>query len=255
MTKVIFKPTLLPSFTFALVCLHVCVSLSLFFSLSLSLTFLIDTKTARRVRQHSRRVVSFRLFRSRRGSVSLCALLIFLPLHRIRLCIYDCVCVCVFASLCVCQLLILYKHTHACALAHTLTHTDDDGKRGTPRRWVEERQRKKDRERERRSPYILAHKMVVMLSARYMTVGGQIYSRISFRSDDDNDDVPSSSISTQLRRYDFSSSIYTIDYLYCCCLFFSYQYNNDYNSYRFLCQYMNVYASPETVKMCHASLQ
>jgi hypothetical protein len=125
-------------------------SLSLaFLSHSHSLTFfLIDTKTARRVRQHSRRVVSFRLFRSRRGSVSLCALLIFLPLHRIRLCVYDCVCVCVFAPLCVCQLLILYKHTHACALAHTLTHTDDDGKRGTPRRWVEERQRERERKKE-----------------------------------------------------------------------------------------------------------
>ncbi len=131
-----------------------CLSLSLF----LSLSFLIDTKTARRVRQHSRRVVSFRLFRSRRGSVSLCALLIFLPLHRVRLCVYECVyvCVCAFASLCVCQLLILYKHTHACALAHTLTHIDDDGKRGTLRRWVEERQRERERRRvrERRSPYI-----------------------------------------------------------------------------------------------------
>jgi hypothetical protein len=91
-TKVIFIPTFLPSFILTLVCLHV----SLFFLLSLSvfLTFLIDTKTARRVRQHSRRVVSFRLFRSRRGSVSLCALLIFLPLHRVRLCVYEYICVC-----------------------------------------------------------------------------------------------------------------------------------------------------------------
>lgn len=52
---------------------------------------------------------------------------------------------------------------------------------------------------------------------------GQICSRISFRSDDDNDDVPLSSISTQLRRYDFLSTISTIQCLpsYCCsCLFF-----------------------------------
>ena len=112
-------------------------SLSLFLSLPLPLTFLIDTKTARRVRQYSRRVVSFRLFRSRRGSVSLCALLIFLPLHYIRLCVYDCVCVCVLASLGVCQLLILYKRMRA--YAHTLTHRNDE-KKGTSRRWVEERQ-------------------------------------------------------------------------------------------------------------------
>ena len=93
LTKVMFIPTFLPSFTFALVCLHV----RLFPPLSLpflSLTFLIDTKTARRVRQYSRRVVSFRLFRSRRGSVSLCALLIFLPLHYIRLSVYTIVYVC-----------------------------------------------------------------------------------------------------------------------------------------------------------------
>jgi hypothetical protein len=88
--------------------------------------------------------------------------------------------------------------------------------------------------------YILAHKMTVMLSTRYMTVGGQIYSRISFRSDDDNDGIPSSSISTQLRGYDFSSSI-SIIYCSYCSLLFSYQYSSDYNSYRFLCQYINVY--------------
>ena len=146
------------------------------------------------MRLYSRRVVSFRLFRSRRFGFALRAFNLFAPSPYTSMC--------VLVSLCLCQLLILYKHTYTCALAHTLTHTDDDGKRGTPRRWVEERKR------ERRSPYIiLAHKMVVMLSARYMTVGGQIYSRISFRSDDDNDDIPSSSISTQLRGYDFSSSI------------------------------------------------
>jgi len=173
---------------------------SLFFSLSL--TFLIDTKTARRVRQHSRRVVSFRLFRSRRGSVSLCALLIFLPLHRVRLCVYECVCV--FALLCVCQLLILYKHTHACALTHTLTHTDNDGKRGTPRRWVEERRRQeRERERKKITLYIGAQDDYYAVCSIYDCWGAKIYSRISFRSDDDNDDVPSSSISTQLRRYDF----------------------------------------------------
>ena len=46
--------------------------------------------------------------------------------------------------------------------------------------------------------------MTVMLFARYTTVGGQAYSRISFRSDDDNDDVPSSGgTSAQLRRDEF----------------------------------------------------
>jgi hypothetical protein len=126
-----------------------------------------------------------------------------LPLHRIRLCIYDCVCVCVFASLCVCQLLILYKHTHACALAHTFTHIDDHGKRGTPRRWVEERQRERERERKKITLYIGAQDDCYAVCSIYDCWGVKIHSRISFRSDDDNDGVPSRSISTQLRRYDF----------------------------------------------------
>jgi hypothetical protein len=79
----------LPSYHLLLLFLFACVSLRL------SLSHFFDRyKTARRVRQHSRRVVSFRLFRSRRGSVSLCALLIFLPLHRVCLCVYECMCMC-----------------------------------------------------------------------------------------------------------------------------------------------------------------
>ncbi len=68
------------------------------------------------------------------GSVSLCALLIFLPPPR--------VCVCVrFAlrALCVSAIDSLQTHTHARALAHTLIHIHADGKRDTPRKWVEER--------------------------------------------------------------------------------------------------------------------
>lgn len=144
------------------------------------------------------------------------------------------VCVCVRFALCMSAIDSLQTHIHMRACAHTHTY----------RRWWEERHTEKVggrttvKKRERRSPYIiLAHKMVVMLSVRYMTVGGQIYSRISFRSDDDNDDVPWSSISPQLRRYDFF-------FLYIChwllvllpsfFSFFLSRYNSDYNSYRFL---------------------
>jgi hypothetical protein len=84
--------------------------------------------------------------------------------------------------------LILYKHTHACALTHTYSHIQTMMGREAHRGggWKNDN----ERERERRSPYILPHKMTVMLFAGYMTVGGQMYSRISFRSDDDNVDVP-----------------------------------------------------------------
>jgi hypothetical protein len=134
----------------------------------------------------------------------------------------------VFASHCVCQLLILYKHTHACSLTHTLTHTDDDGKRGTSKRWVEERQR--ERERKKITLYIGAQDDCYAVCSIY-DCRGQMHSRISFRSDDDNVDVPSSGNSTQLRRYGFSS-ISIIYYSYCS--LFSYQYDNYHNSYRFL---------------------
>ncbi len=84
------------------------------------------------------------------GSVSLCALLIFLPPHRIRLCV--CVCARFALSLSAIDSLQTHTHTQACALAHTLTHIDDDGKRGTPRKWVEERVS----EREKITSYINA---------------------------------------------------------------------------------------------------
>lgn len=113
-------------------------SFSLCLCLSLVFSFLIDTKTACRVRLYSRRVVSFRLFRSRRFGFALRAFNLFCPLT-----VYVYVCMCALVSLCLCQLLILYKHTHTRALTHTLTHIDDDGKRGTPRKWVEERVREK----------------------------------------------------------------------------------------------------------------
>lgn len=38
----------------------------------------------------------------------------------------------------------LQTHTCVCASAHILTHRDDDGKRGTPRKWVEERMRERE---------------------------------------------------------------------------------------------------------------
>ena len=67
-------------------------------------------------------VVSFRLFRSRRSSVSLGALLIFLPLYHVRSDV--CIRMYAFASLralCVCQLLILYKHAHTRVRPRTQT--------------------------------------------------------------------------------------------------------------------------------------
>ncbi len=230
-------------------------SLSLsFFSLSLTFFDRYKNGTPCAPTLASRCLVSFVPFSARFG-FALRAFNLFAPSPYTSLYIWLCMCVCV------CSLRFVYvsywfstnTHTHARLRTHSHILTMMGREAHREGGWKNDR----DRERERRSPYILAHKMVVMLSVRYMTVGGQIYSRISFRSDDDNDDIPSSSISTQLRRYDFSSSsISTINCSYCyCCRFFPYRYNNDYNSYRFLCQYMNVYASPETVKMCHASLQ
>jgi hypothetical protein len=108
LTEVIVTLTFLPSFTF------VCLS----FSFSL-VFFLIDTKTACRVRLYSRRVVSFRLFRSRRFGFALRAFNLFAPSP------YTCMCMCALVSLCLCQLLILYKHTHThtCVRACAHTHT------------------------------------------------------------------------------------------------------------------------------------
>jgi hypothetical protein len=54
---------------------------------------------------------------------------------------------------------------------------------------------------------------------------GQTHSRISFRSDDDNDDIPSSSTFTQLRRYGFSSII-ILHYPYAFSSFSQYNNNN-----------------------------
>lgn len=99
----------------------------------------------------SRCLVSFVPFSTRFG-FALRAFNLFAPSPCMSMCIR--LCVCVFALLCVCQLLILYKHTHACALAHILTHIDGDGKRGTLRRWVEERQRWRERERKKITLYI-----------------------------------------------------------------------------------------------------
>lgn len=64
---------------------------------------------------------------------------------------------------------------------------------------------------------------------------GQEYSRISFRSDDDNDDVLPSNTFTQLRRYDFSST-FILHYPYALSSFS--QHNNN-NSYRFFYHPMN----------------
>jgi hypothetical protein len=151
------------------------------------------------------------------------------------------VCVCVRFALCMSAIDSLQTHTRMRACAHTHTyrrwweegHTEEVGGRTTAR------EREKESKRKKITLYILAHKTTVMLFAWYMTVGGQIQARISFRSDDDNDDVSSSSISTQLRRYDFFS-LY-LSFTARIPIFFPYRYNNYYNFDRFLCQHMNVY--------------
>ncbi len=97
----------------------------------------------------------------------------------------------------------------------------------------------RERERKKITLYIGAQDDYYAVCSIYDCWGAKIYSCISFRSDDDNDDVPSSSISTQLRRYDFFSSISIVYCSYYC--IFSYRYNSDYNSYRFPCHHMNVY--------------
>ena len=98
-------------------------------------------KTARRVRLYSRRFVSFRLFRSRRFGFALRAFNLFASSPYTSMCM--------LVSLCLCQLLILYKHTHtrmrACAHTHKCIYVDDDGKRDTPKKWVEERERESKR--------------------------------------------------------------------------------------------------------------
>ena len=100
------------------------------------------------MRQHSRRVVSFRLFRSRRGSVSLCALLIFLPLHRIRLCVYDCVCVCV-CSLCFVYVSYWFStntHTHARLRTHSHILTMMGREAHREGGWKNDREREREKE-------------------------------------------------------------------------------------------------------------
>jgi hypothetical protein len=233
-----------------------CMSLSPFFSRALSHFFdRYKNGTPCAPILASRCLVSFVPFSARFG-FALRAFNLFAPSPCTSLCIW--VYVCVRFALCMSAIDSLQTHTRMRACTHTLTHISDDGKRGTPRRWVEERQwqRKKEDHLIHIYIYILAHKMTVMLSTRYMTVGGQIYSRISFRSDDDNDDVPSSSISTQLRRYDFFFYIYHLLLVF---LFFSLIDTTTTitligffaNIWMCIC----VHASPETVKMCYASLQ
>ena len=125
-------------------------ALSLRFSLSLARffsSFLIDTKR-QAVCAYTRVALSRFVCSVLDGSVSLCALLIFLPPYRIRVYVCEWVSVCVrFArrALSLCQLLILYKHTltHSHTRARSLARSriltltddddddDDDGKRGT----------------------------------------------------------------------------------------------------------------------------
>ncbi len=206
LTDVIVTLTFLPSFTFVWLCL----------SHFLSRFFLVDTKTARRVRLYSRRSVSFRLFRSRRFGFALRAFNLFASSPYTSMCM--------LASLCLCQLLILYKHTRACALAHILTYIVDDGKRGTPRKWVEER------ERERRSPHTLVHKMIVMLFARYTTVGGKRI--LAFRSVQMTTMMMSCRVALlhSYGWYDFSSALI----LNCPYALFSFCQYINYNAYRFI---------------------
>jgi hypothetical protein len=130
------------------------------------------------------------------------------------------VCVCVrvaLHALCMSAIDSLQTHIHTSMRSRTLTHTDDDGKRGTSRRWVEERKR------ERRSPPILAHKMIVMLFARWRRPVEWHFYAVT-------------------ERWFFSSSS-TSSILYCpvWLSFFLSIHNNYYNSYRFLCYHMNVY--------------
>ena len=55
-----------------------------------------------------------------------------------------------------------FTNTHACALAHILTYRDDDGKRGTPRRWVEERCRSRETKTEAKTEDHLLHTSAYM---------------------------------------------------------------------------------------------
>lgn len=211
----------------------------------------------------SRCLVSFVPFSARFG-FALRAFNLFAPSPCMSMCIW----VCVFASLCVCQLLILYKHTHACALAHTLTHIGGDGKRGTLRRWVEERQRKRERERERKkiTLYYWHTRWLLCCLLDICLLEANAFSHfVPFRW------------WQWWRPVEWHFYVVTPTWFFfllylsftgCVALFFSYLDKNYYSSYRFHCYNINmsiyiyvcvcecvcVCASPETVKMCHASL-
>ena len=255
-TDVIVTLTFLPSFT------YVCLSSSL--SLSFFLSFFDRYKTASRVRLYSRRVVSFRLFRSRRFGFALRAFNLFAPLPYSSLCMRTRVCA--FASLyalCLCQLLILYKHTHtyaseraserALSLTHTHTHTY--------RRWWEERHTdevggKWKRERERED-----HCDVVRLINDSGRKSGWRDKRIlPFRSIRltafSRMIVPrSSGKMISLCYFILSYPWLTISFLFSSSRAYKWHLYVHIGTYIFLSMRVCVWASPETMKMCHASLQ
>lgn len=137
-------------------------SLSLSIPLLPSHFFLIDTKTACRVRWYLRCALSHFVCSVLGGSVSLCVLLIFLPLT-----VY--VCVYVYArfalSLSAIDSLQTHTHTHT-SRARLRTHIETmmgrEAHRGSGRK---NERVKQTRESKRRSPLILMHKMIVMLFA------------------------------------------------------------------------------------------
>jgi hypothetical protein len=117
LTEVIVTLTFLPSFTFVCLCL------------SHSLSFFFDRyKKRHAVCAYTLVALSHFVCSVLGGSVSLCALLIFLPPHRIRLCV--CVCARFVLSLSAIDSLQTHTHTHTRARACAHTHTY--------RRWWEE---------------------------------------------------------------------------------------------------------------------
>ena len=92
--------------------------LSMSFAFSLEFFFALETKAACRIRLYFRRVVSFRLFRSRRFGFALRAFNLFTssPLYA-----YEYVCVCARFALSLSAIDSLQTHTCVCAYAHTHT--------------------------------------------------------------------------------------------------------------------------------------
>jgi hypothetical protein len=189
------------------------------------------------VRLYSRRVVSFRLFRSRRFGFALRAFNLFCLLT-----VYVYVYVCARFVLSLSAIDSLQTHTRMRACAHTHTyrrwweegHTEEVGGRTTAR------ERERGRVRERRSPYIYWRTRRLLCCLLDIWLLGGKY-KLAFRS------VPMTTMMTfgrvvLLRSYgDMISLLYTSYTSRIALFFFSYRYNNYYNSHKFLCHHINVY--------------